>query len=117
MDIPSSIPVALGVIVVCIVLVSSFASRIRKAGPNQVMVISGLQRIVQGPDGTRYKVGFRLLKGGATFIWPFIERIDRLSSRSSRRTFRLPACKRRMARCLKLKDLFNIKSGIKIRPF
>src|SRR2546422_3193816 len=67
------------IVVVGIVLYLLFAfiwtSRYVKVGPNQVLIISGRQR--QLPDGTR--VGFRLLKGGGTFVFPVVEKVDVLS--------------------------------------
>jgi flotillin len=55
------------------------AFRIKKAGPNEVLVISGMRRITKLEDGTRVKVGFRLVKGGMTFVIPILEKVDRLS--------------------------------------
>lgn len=50
-------------------------SRYVKVGPNQVLIVSG--RKVQLPDG-RF-VGFRIVKGGGTFVFPMLERADVLS--------------------------------------
>jgi flotillin len=44
-------------------------------GPNQVLVVSGIKHKVE--DGT--KVGFRIVKGGGTFVWPIFEKVDILS--------------------------------------
>jgi flotillin len=52
-----------------------WASRYRKVGPNQALIVSGRTR--QLPDGTR--VGFRIVKGGGTFVFPIYERVDVLS--------------------------------------
>src|SRR5207247_2915881 len=52
-----------------------WASRYVKVGPSQVLIVSGRQR--QLPDGTR--VGFRLVKGGGTFVFPVVEKVDVLS--------------------------------------
>jgi flotillin len=43
--------------------------------PNEIVIISGRQR--KGPDGQ--KVGYRIIRGGRGFKWPFIESISRLS--------------------------------------
>ena len=56
-------------------LVAVYASRVRKVGPNEVLVISGRE--------TRNKVTgekepYRLVKGGRAFIWPILERVDLL---------------------------------------
>jgi flotillin len=64
---------ALTVIIFVFVLI--WASRYAKVGPNQVMIVSG--RKIQLPDG-RF-AGFRIVKGGGTFVFPVIERADVLS--------------------------------------
>ena len=57
-----------------------YLSHIKKAGPNEVLVISGGRpRLLRKDDGTKLRVGFRMLKGGQTFVWPVFERVDRLS--------------------------------------
>ena len=52
-----------------------WASRYVKVGLNQVLIVSGRQRRL--PDGTF--LGFRIVKGGGTFVWPVIEKVDVLS--------------------------------------
>jgi len=52
-----------------------WANRYVRVGPNQVLIISG--RKFQLPDG-RW-VGFRIVKGGGTFVWPVLEKVDVLS--------------------------------------
>jgi flotillin len=57
-----------------------YASRYKKVGPNQVLVISGRRREYVNPvTGQKERVGFRVLRGGGTFIIPVLERIDILS--------------------------------------
>ena len=64
------VPIALVVVLLAFGVV--FANRYQKAGPNEVLVISG---------GRRRKDGhaFRIVRGGGTFVWPAVERIDVLS--------------------------------------
>ena len=57
-----------GILLVVFVLIGLYASRYKKVGPNQVLVISG-----------RPGVDFRIVHGGGTFIWPVVERVDVLS--------------------------------------
>jgi flotillin len=64
-----------GMVLVIIVFMAIWASRFVKVGPNQVLIVSG--RKVQLPDGRI--VGFRIVKGGGTFVFPVIERTDVLS--------------------------------------
>src|SRR3954454_4535155 len=56
-----------------------WASRYTKVGPNQVLVISGRRHRMTDPDGTVHEVGFRVVKGGGTFVMPVVEKIDLLS--------------------------------------
>jgi flotillin len=56
-----------------------YASRYTKAGPNEVLVISGRKRRVLDPDGSVRDVGFRVTKGGGVFVWPVFEKVDLLS--------------------------------------
>lgn len=63
------------VVLVFFVFAAIWASRFTKVGPNQVLVVSG--RKVQLPDGR--SVGYRIVKGGGTFVFPVIERVDVLS--------------------------------------
>jgi len=56
-----------------------YASRYRKVGPNEVLVISGRRRKHLLPSGEQTEVGFRICKGGGAFVWPIIEKYDLLS--------------------------------------
>src|SRR5262245_38830212 len=78
-DKPEAIAIAVGLVVVLIVIMVVVASRYTKVGPNEVLVVSGFGRTVRGPDGQPTKIGFRIQKGGATFVWPVVERVDILS--------------------------------------
>jgi flotillin len=51
-----------------------WAHQYTKVGPNEVLIISGRR----GPrkDGRR---GYRVVRGGGTYVWPFRERVQRLS--------------------------------------
>ncbi|MEI6195478.1 MAG: SPFH domain-containing protein [Verrucomicrobiota bacterium] len=67
------------VIFVLFVFVLIWASRYTKAGPNQVLIISGSKRRLTDPDGNVRAVGFRVVKGGGTFGIPVKEKVDVLS--------------------------------------
>src|SRR5438876_7101803 len=54
-------------------------SRYTKVGPNEVLVVSGRKHRYLDPDGTDRVRGFRIVKGGGTFVYPIIEKIDILS--------------------------------------
>lgn len=71
---------AIGILFVLFVLLALVASRYKKVGPNQVLVISGRRHTVVNPvTGKKEKVGFRIVKGGGTIVLPVVERVDVLS--------------------------------------
>jgi flotillin len=74
------LPLTIGAIVFLLfVFLWLYARRYVKAGPNEVLVISGRRRSMREPDGTVTTVGFRIIKGGGAFIWPIVEKYDILS--------------------------------------
>jgi flotillin len=68
-----------GILVVIFLFLAMWASRYTKAGPNQVIVVSGRKHKYLDPDGTVRVRGFRIVKGGGTFVLPVVEKIDVLS--------------------------------------
>ena len=70
---------AVAVVLIVIILTSVVLKRYIKVGPNQALIISGRTRMVGEEEGKKHTVGFRIVKGGGTFVWPFIEKVDILS--------------------------------------
>lgn len=70
---------AVGIALVVFIFFIMWASRYTKVGPNEVLVVAGRQHRSVGPDGRVIVRGFRVVKGGGTFIWPVIEKADVLS--------------------------------------
>jgi len=68
-----------GIVVVVIIFLGVWASRYTKVGPNQVLVVSGRTHRIIDADGTAQTRGFRVVKGGGTFVIPVIEKVDVLS--------------------------------------
>jgi flotillin len=62
-------------LVVILMLVIMVFSRYTKVGPNQVLIVSGRKHRLE--DGSL--VGFRIVKGGGTFVLPVFEKVDLLS--------------------------------------
>lgn len=57
-----------------------FASRYRKVGPNEVMIVSGRRsRYLDASTGQTLPRNYRIVKGGGTVIMPILERVDDLS--------------------------------------
>lgn len=63
------------IVVVVFLLLYMVFSRYTKVGPNQVLIVSGNKHKLE--DGST--VGFRIVKGGGTFVWPIFEKVDLLS--------------------------------------
>jgi len=69
----------MAVVLVLILSLLVWASRYTKVGPNQVLIVSGRKHHIAEPDGTVVERGFRIVKGGGTFVMPVIEKVDLLS--------------------------------------
>jgi flotillin len=68
-----------GILVVVFLLLAIWASRYTKVGPNQVLVVSGRRYKLADAEGQVQARGFRIVKGGGTFVMPVVEKIDILS--------------------------------------
>lgn len=75
----TAILIAAGLLVMLLIFFIVYANRYVKAGPNEVLVISGMKHKVKDAMGNVHTVGFRILKGGGTFIWPVLEKCEVLS--------------------------------------
>ncbi len=75
-----SIAVAIIVVVVVIGLLLLFlAKRYKMVGPNQVLIVSGRKHKAQDAQGNITQRGFRVVKGGGTFVMPVVEQVAFLS--------------------------------------
>lgn len=65
------------VVFILFALLFVYASRVKKVGPNEALVISGRgegRSDLEGIDSN-----YRIVTGGRSFIWPILERVDYLS--------------------------------------
>ncbi len=67
------------ILFVCFLFMAIWASRYRKVGPDEVLVISGRRVVVRDADGKTHVCGFRFVKGGGTFVFPVVEQASVLS--------------------------------------
>lgn len=74
-----AVPIIAGalLVVVIFILISVFVSRYIKVGPDEALIVSGRKRKL--PNGQ--VVGFRIVRGGATFVWPIFEVAKTISLR------------------------------------
>src|SRR5438552_3360136 len=70
---------AIAIVIVIFIFLAIWAGRYTKVGPNQVLVVSGRKHTYRDPDGTIQSRGFRIVKGGGTFVYPVVEKVDLLS--------------------------------------
>jgi len=76
---PIVIVAAVALAVVILLVLVAVMSRYTKVGPNEVLVASGMRHKYADPDGTIQMRGFRIKKGGGTFVVPILEKVDILS--------------------------------------
>ena len=68
-----------GIVIVIIIFMAIWAGRYTKVGPNQVLIVSGRKHRMADAEGAIQFRGFRVVKGGGTFVIPVIEKVDLLS--------------------------------------
>src|SRR5881396_1310846 len=74
--------ILIAVVLIAVTLIIGIAvvlSRYTKVGPNEVLIVSGKKHRYADPDGTVKTRGFRIVKGGGTFVYPVVEKVDILS--------------------------------------
>ncbi|MCX7749215.1 MAG: SPFH domain-containing protein [Clostridia bacterium] len=69
--------IAAASVLVLFTLISVFVKRYVKVGPDEALIVSGRKKRL--PTGQI--VGFRIVKGGATFVWPVFETAKTISLR------------------------------------
>lgn len=62
-----------------LLLLGLAATRYRKVGPNEVLIIYGSKHGFRDASGEMGSRGFRIVKGGGTVVWPVIETFETLS--------------------------------------
>jgi flotillin len=71
---------AFAVVLVLFLVLLFISSRYQKVGPNEALIISGRGTTRANPvSGDRERIGYRIVKGGGTIVWPVVERAERLS--------------------------------------
>ncbi len=64
-------------VILLFILIAVFVSRYVKVGPDEALIVSGRKKRL--PNGQ--VVGFRIVRGGATFVWPIFEIAKTISLR------------------------------------
>lgn len=78
-DLNAGIAILVGAfaVVLILILIAVFVSRYVKVGPDEALIVSGRKKRL--PNGQ--VVGFRIVRGGATFVWPIFEVAKTISLR------------------------------------
>jgi flotillin len=72
--------IIVGLVILVVVFLAYIASRFKKVGPNQALIISGRSHSWFDPvTKQRVRRGFRIVKGGGSVVIPVVERVDILS--------------------------------------
>ena len=71
--------VIVAIVLVLFIGLVTWLSRYTKVGPNQVLIVSGRKHRMADVDGAAVERGFRIVKGGGTFVLPVVEKVDILS--------------------------------------
>lgn len=81
---------AIAIVIMVFIFLAVILKRYTKVGPNQALIISGRKRVFKDEMGRVSMRGFRIVKGGGTFVWPFIEKAEILSLEILTLDVRLP---------------------------
>ncbi|MCX8130797.1 MAG: SPFH domain-containing protein [Clostridia bacterium] len=69
--------IAGGAVAILFIMISVFVSRYVKVGPDEALIVSGRKKKMANGQ----VVGFRIVRGGATFVWPVLEVAKTISLR------------------------------------
>ena len=59
--------------------VAIWASRYRKVGPDEVLIVSGRRYVFRDADGKTHEAGWKMVRGGGVFVFPIYEIAQALS--------------------------------------
>jgi len=59
--------------------VAIWASRYRKVGPDEVLIVSGRRYVFRDADGKTHEAGWKMIRGGGVFVFPIYEVAHALS--------------------------------------
>ena len=102
--------VTVGLLGIFFVFLFIYATHYVKVGPNEVLVVSGGQHLAPGKKGKLERIGYRIVKGGGTLVWPVFERASTLSLEIIATEFSVTAGKKSASGTLQLKISENDES-------
>ena len=69
----------LGLVLFFFLMVGFLGSFYQKAGPNEVLIVSGRRYGFIDATGKRAARGYKIVAGGGTIVWPILEKVNRMS--------------------------------------
>jgi len=66
-------------ILVFMIFVAIWASRYRRVGPDEVLIVSGRRYVFRDAEGKTHSSGWKMVKGGGVFVLPIYETAQALS--------------------------------------
>jgi len=109
--------IAIGIVAVVLLIIAIYASRYQRVPPDKVMVIYGRNREqsyefidTDGKKklGTR-QIGYRLVRGGGSFVWPVVERVGWMSLETNTVEVEVPEVITRMGVPLTVEGVAQVK--------
>lgn len=79
LNFPAIILGIFGLVVFFFLMVAVLGSLYQKAGPNEVLIVSGRRHSFVDATGKRASRGFKIVAGGGTIVVPIFEKINRMS--------------------------------------
>ncbi len=83
LDLDGGTLIIIGIAVLVFIFLIAFVRNYIKVPPNVALIVSGRRRKYKVKDETGRDIvkefGYRIVRGGATFVIPFFERVDRLN--------------------------------------
>ncbi len=76
---PAIILGILGLVIFFFLMLAVLGSLYQKAGPNEVLIVSGRRHSFVDATGKRSSRGFKIVAGGGTIVVPIFEKVNRMS--------------------------------------
>lgn len=93
LNLPTLIPFVVGGVLAFVFIFGlMLANRYVKVGPNEALVISGLGETTVEAGGRTLRRGYKIVRGGGTFVWPIWQRADLLSLEVHALDVKVSAC-------------------------
>jgi len=108
--------VIIGIVAVYMLIIAIYASRYQRVPPDKAMIIYGRAReesysfMENGRMRTgQRRVGYRIVRGGGSFVWPIVERVGWMSLETHTIDLKVPGIKARDGPVLAVELMAQVK--------